>query len=165
MSRKLTLGLISKEGRQNLKQAKERLFNLLEITQCIICKEKKQLIEFAEDRNGKLGYSNICLVCSKKMEHSHTLCRCEKCGELKEHHKFYVVRRQGYYKYCIDCTKQIINSKADTGYKKQCPVCKEIKPASTKYFDVSVTSIDSLQRKCKLCCNKAKRESSLKKNS
>ncbi|MDF2883773.1 MAG: hypothetical protein K0R54_4337 [Clostridiaceae bacterium] len=164
MKRSKIISIIPKEGRTNIIEARKRLNKLLEMTQCIICKENKPLSEFAEDKNGYLGFSNICKVCSDTIEYPHTQNKCKKCGEYKSYNNFYKIRRQGYYKYCIECTKKMINEKAAAGLKKQCTSCNKIMPASTEYFYVTVTCSDLLKPICRVCYDKKKKELRNKRN-
>lgn len=147
------LNIIPKEGRNNIKEVKKRLDQLLEITECIKCKESKPLNEFAEDKNGYLGFSNICQVCSDKMGSTYNLNKCEKCGEFKSYNNFYKVRKKDYSKYCIECTRKIINDRALEGITRQCIECGEVSPATTEYFYVTITCKDLLKPVCKKCDN------------
>jgi hypothetical protein len=152
MSKINVYNIITEEGRNNIKQAKKRLDQLLEITQCIICNESKPLNEFAEDKNGHLGFSNVCQECSKKGI-SHTKKKCEKCGEFKRYNRFYRIRRKDYSNYCIECTRKMIDERGITGITKQCSECGEVKPSTTEYFYVTITCKDFLKPVCKKCDN------------
>lgn len=164
MNKTRILSIIPREGRRNIREAKKRLDQLLEITQCIICKESKPLSEFAEDKNGYLGFSNVCQLCSNKMSHSNIQCKCELCGEFKNYDNFYKIRGKDYYKYCIECTRKVIDERALEGITKQCTECGQEKLATTEYFYVTITCKDLLKPLCKICDNKRKKKSRESKN-
>ncbi len=158
MDKKQLEDIIPIEGRKKIQEARKRLDSILEITQCIHCKKNKPLNEFSEDINGYLGFSRICLACNNKLSQLNTHRICKKCGELKENNFFYKIRRQGYFDYCIECTKDLINEKALKGATKKCACCGKIKAASTENFYVTVTCKDMLKPLCKICSDKRKKE-------
>lgn len=164
MKRSRSINIITKEGRTNIKEASKRLNKLLEMTQCIVCKENKPLSEFSEDKNGHLGFSSICETCGDKMEYPIAQNKCKKCGEVKSYNNFYKIRKQGYYEYCMECTKKIINEKAATGLEKKCTSCNIAMPASTEYFYITITCSDLLKPVCRVCDDKKKKELREQKN-
>lgn len=151
MNKSIIAALIPKEGRQRICEAKKRLDQLLEITQCAHCKKSKPLSEFGEDKSGHLGFSKFCQACSDYLNDPQNNYKCSKCGKTKGIENFYRIKNVIHHEWCIECVKHFVNKRASNGFTRKCSVCGEVKLASTENFYITIGCKDFLKPACRTC--------------